>query len=220
MQKNEMITVTGMSCATCASTIDKVLGKTNGVTKTSVNLATEKAAVEFDDDVIKLEDIYKKIEGLGYGVIKKQSMQEDKLEINIDGMSCAACSVKIDKVLNEQDGITKAFVNLTTEKATVEFDKSKIDLSEIINKINALGYKASLSKEEDQDAEQERRNKEVKRLKIELIASIILSSPLLLGMILMIFGINIPFLHNAYFQLAVATPVQFVIGFKFYKNAF
>ena len=219
MQRNEIITVTGMSCAACSARVEKELSKSSGIISAGVNIATEKATVEFDDSVITIEDIYARIEGIGYGVIKKQ-IQDNKSTINIAGMSCAVCAGTIDKALNEQGGITMAVVNLTTEKATVEFDSDKITITEIMDIINALGYKASLPVQENIDEEPQRRQKEIKRLRIELIASIILSSPLLLGMIFMILKIDVPILHNAYFQMAVATPVQFIIGFKFYKNAF
>lgn len=220
MIKSETITVTGMSCASCASNIEKVLLKTKGISKANLNFANEKASLDFDEAAINLDTIYKKIEDLGYGVVKKKSVQEDKITINIEGMSCAVCAGTIDKALSAREGITSVSVNLTTEKATVEIDSAIIKTYQVLDIINALGYKASLPKEDSKDEEQARRDKEVKRLRIELIVSIILSTPLLLGMILMLFKIDVPLLNNAYFQLAVATPVQFVIGFKFYKNAF
>lgn len=220
MKKKEKIIVTGMSCSACAANIEKVLSGTDGIYSSVVNFANEKLAVEYNDDTIELEDIYDKIESIGYGVLRNDDTKESACSIDIEGMSCAACSAKIDKVLNEQEGVHYASVNLTTEKAIVEFDRTKIAAVDIIDAINDLGYKASLSQDERKDMEQDRRQKELKRLRIELVASIILSSPLLAAMILMLVGIDVPFLHNAYFQLAVATPVQFIIGSKFYKNAF
>ncbi len=220
MEKKEKIAVTGMSCAACAGTIEKVLGRTSGVKKASVNLATENAVVEFDDSVIDLEGIHNRIEDIGYGVIKKKTKVDNKINLDIDGMSCAACSAGIEKSLSHLDGVNSAVVNWTTQKATIDFDASKINVRDIIEAINALGYKASLPKAAATDEQDDRREKEIKRLRIELIAAIVLSSPLLLGMILVLAGVHIPLLSNAYFQLAVATPVQFIIGFKFYKNAF
>lgn len=209
-----------MSCTACAGGIEKSLTKTDGVKQASVNFANEKATIEYDDAVVKREDLYKLIEDLGYKVVTEQASDENKCNLNIKGMSCAACSAKIDKVLNNQEGVINASVNLSTSKATIAFDKSRVNVSEIIEKINSLGYSATLSTEENEDIEKKRRQREIKKLRIELISSIILSAPLLLGMIVMLAGIDIPILHNAYFQLAVATPVQFIIGSKFYKNAY
>lgn len=220
MQQKINIAVTGMSCSACASRIEKVLSETEGISKVNVNFANEKATVEFDNNILEKKAIYDKIIKTGYGIIEEKSLTENKIVINITGMTCASCSSKIDKVLNKLDGISKASVNLTTEKATVEFDKTKIRTSEILDKIIKLGYGAELAEEGNVDEDKERRIKELKKLKWELIASIILSSPLLVAMVDMMFNIGMPYLHNAYFQLIVATPVQFIIGFKFYKNAY
>lgn len=144
--------------------------------------------------------------------------QKDTL--NISGMTCAACSARIDRKLAKMDGVINANVNLTTEKAVVEFDGQKIKVDEIIAVIDALGYKAERFEKIDEGKEKEAREKELRNLKLTLIASIILSSPLLLAMILSMLNISVPFLHNEYFQLIIATPIQFIIGFRFYKNAF
>jgi Cu+-exporting ATPase len=220
MKRLDKIIITGMSCVACAQNIEKVLIGTEGIYKANINFANEKLTVEYNDDIIGLEDVYEKIESIGYGVLRNDDTKESACSIDIEGMSCASCSAKIDKVLNDLEGVEYASVNLTTEKATVEFDRTEIAAVDIIDAINNLGYKATLSQDERKDMEQDRRDKELRRLRIELIASIILSSPLLAGMILMLVGVDVPLLHNAYFQLAIATPVQFIIGSKFYKNAF
>lgn len=143
-----------------------------------------------------------------------------KETFNIQGMSCASCSARIEKKLNSLDGVKKANVNLTTEKAAVEFDSSKINLDDIISAVNSLGYKAEKIEEKAKDREKEQREKEQSSLETLLIISAVLSSPLILAMVFTLLNINVPFLHNEYFQLAIATPVQFIIGFRFYKNAF
>jgi ABC-type sugar transport system ATPase subunit len=90
----------------------------------------------------------------------------------------------------------------------------------MIKIIESLGYGAKREEEVTEDREKEEREKEIRKLRLTLTASIILSAPLLLGMILSMIGINISFLHNAYFQLIIATPIQFIIGYRFYKHAF
>ena len=220
MNTKDTIPITGMSCAVCVGSIEKTLSTQEGVRSIIVNLTTEKAVVEFDDDIITLEDIYIIIEAQGYGVVREKQGAENKTTINIEGMSCTACSAKIDKALNNEEGVFVAAVNLTTEKATVSFDNSKIRTSELVDIINSLGYTASVQEDDAVDEDRQRKQKEIRRLRVELIASIVLSSPLLLSMIFMLTGIDFHLFHNEYFQLAVATPVQFVIGFKFYKNAY
>ena len=143
-----------------------------------------------------------------------------KESIKISGMSCAACSARIEKVLNKVEGIEQAAVNLASEKATIKYDSSKLKLSDVIKVVDNLGYKAELADEVSKDKEKEQREKEIKRLRLELIISVVLSAPLLFAMILMLVNMDIPIFHNPYFQLMIATPIQFIIGFRFYRNAY
>jgi len=143
-----------------------------------------------------------------------------KETFKISGMSCAACAARIEKKLNAMEGVQSAAVNLASEKAAVEYDSSKIDVSDIIKAVESLGYEAERADELSADREKEQREKEITRLRIELIISAVLTAPLLFSMLLMIAGVDVPFLHNEYFQLIAATPVQFVIGFRFYRNAY
>ena len=146
-------------------------------------------------------------------MIKKES-------IKISGMSCAACSAIIDKKLSKLEGIETTSVNLLAENATISFDPLKLKTSEIIKVIESLGYGAILEEDSSKDTEKEQREKEIYKLRRELIISALLSSPLIVAMILALVGINVKFLHNEYFQLILATPIQFIIGFRFYKNAY
>ena len=130
-------------------------------------------------------------------------------ELKIDGMTCAACSGGIERVLAKTDGIEEINVNLTTETATVSFDQKLITNDEIIDKIKKMGFGAEVYDESKENSNQ----REYRNLKIYLIFSIILTAPLILGMIASWFGIHIMFLHDPIFQLILATPVQFIIGY-------
>jgi Cu+-exporting ATPase len=144
----------------------------------------------------------------------------NKETLKISGMSCAACAARIEKQLNKTQGVKKAVVNFATEKVSLEYDSSKVKVPDMIKTVEALGYNAESAGEVSRDREKEQREKEIKRLRIELIVSVVLSSPLVTAMLLTLVNIDIALFHNEYFQLIVATPVQFVIGFRFYKNAF
>jgi len=218
--RKESYRVTGMSCAACAARIEKIINKLPGIAKVNVNFAVEKATVEFDDVSVDSDKIIEAVKKLGFGFEKEVVQENSSIELKISGMSCAACSAKIERKLGKTEGVIKASVNLATEKANIQYDPSKIKASDIIKIIEFLGYKAKKAQEMAADREKEQREKEIKRLRFELIASAILSSPLILAMVAMLLHIDIAFLHNEYFQLAVATPVQFVIGFRFYRNAF
>lgn len=211
--------ISGMSCAACAARIEKGLNKLDGVKNANVNLAMERATVEYDNNLIQPGDIEQVVTKLGYGIIKDKAV-ENKVDLKITGMSCAACSARIEKKLNNLPGVKKANVNLTTEKATVEYNTADIKISEMIKAVQALGYEAEKAEEILRDREKEQREREIKGLRNLVIISIILSSPLIAAMLFMLLRVDVPFLHNPYFQLIIATPIQFVIGFRFYRNAF
>lgn len=136
----------------------------------------------------------------------------------ISGMGCAACSAKIDKKLNSMESV-QANVNFATAKANVTFDEKKVKLDSIIKAVEELGYLASLKTDKSsEDAHASDELKEARVLKYSFIAGVILSAPLMLNMFLEMGGVD-SFLGNKLFQLTLATIVQFVIGWRFYKHA-
>lgn len=144
----------------------------------------------------------------------------EKSTLILTGMTCAACSARIDRKLNSLDGISRASVNLAAGKAAVEFDPAVVNIPEMIAAVRNLGYGAEELAEGDFDREKKTREREISSLRLSLIISAVLSLPLAVGMILMTAGVTDSVFHNAWLQFALATPVQFVIGFRFYKKAF
>ncbi|MEC2158987.1 heavy metal translocating P-type ATPase [Virgibacillus halodenitrificans] len=204
--------VTGMTCAACSSRIEKVLNKMDGV-EANVNLSTEKANVQYDPAKVKMGDITSRIEKLGYGVEMKKS------DFHVRGMTCAACSSRIEKVLNKQEGIKQANVNLTTENASVEYNPAIYKEEDIIKQIQKLGYDAKV-KVNNQEKKTEK-GKQIKRMKVKLVISALLSLPLLLTMFDHLLGLSLPaILMNPWFQLVLAAPIQFIIGWQFYVGAY
>ncbi|NGY90692.1 cadmium-translocating P-type ATPase [Bacillus megaterium] len=138
-------------------------------------------------------------------------------------MTCAACSTRIEKGLNKLEGVTKASVNLALETASVEYSPSQIDPQDITQRVEKLGYGAKL-KSEEKEEEQSYREKELSKQKGKFWFSFILSVPLLWAMVShFTFTSFIPLPHmlmNPWVQLALATPVQFVVGKQFYIGAF
>lgn len=220
MVKKKIIKISGMSCAACAARIEKGLSRLEGVQSANVNLAMERATVEYDDSAVEPDRLNNTVEKLGYSVIPDQEEPGGKAVLNITGMSCAACSARIEKKLSRMEGVKSAGVNLTTEKATVEFDSAAVSPSDLVSAVKSLGYGAAVEEEAAKDREQEARDKETRSLRYSLTASVILSSPLILAMIFSMAGVKAGFFQNAYFQLATATLVQFLIGWRFYRNAF
>lgn len=211
--KNINLKVMGMSCAACAQRVEKVLKNTEGVESVVVNLVADKATIKYDIDKINLETIIGLIEKTGYKV------ELYSVNLNIEGMSCAACSARVEKVLNNINGVVNANVNLAMNKATVNYTGDELSSRDFVNAIEKAGYKAEVEREKNTDREKEMREKEIKTLKTLFVISAILSLPLFSAMFFHMAGVH-TILSNGYFQLALATPVQFIIGYRFYKGAF
>ncbi|MFS0863610.1 heavy metal translocating P-type ATPase [Fredinandcohnia sp. 179-A 10B2 NHS] len=215
--KETNLQITGMTCAACANRIEKGLNKLEGVEAANVNYALERSTITFNPEVVTIEDFEKKIEALGYGVVS------EKAEFSITGMTCAACSSRIERGLNKMEGITKANVNLALETATVEFNPSTVAVNDIIKKVEKLGYGAS-AKADKQEEIEDYREREIEKQKGKFIFSVILSLPLLWAMVghfSFTQWMYVPDMFlNPWVQLALATPVQFVIGKQFYVGAY
>lgn len=214
--KEANIQITGMTCAACATRIEKGLNKMGGVEQATVNLALEKSSIKYDPSKLSEEDFEKKIEALGYGVVKQ------KAEFDITGMTCAACASRIEKGLNKMEGIATANVNLALEKATLEFNPSEVTISDIIAKVEKLGYGAH--QKLDNKEQVDHREKHIKDQQRKFTISAILSLPLLwtmVGHFSFTSFLYVPdFLMNPWIQLILATPVQFIIGKQFYEGAY
>jgi P-type Cu+ transporter len=210
--------ITGMTCAACAIRIEKGLKKMGGVEDANVNLALEKATIKFDSAVMGVTDIQKKIRDLGYDVIT------NKVEFDITGMTCAACSARIEKGLNKMDGVMNANVNLALEKATVEFNPALLSPVDVIQKVEKLGYGASVKSDENAQENVDQRLKDIENQQGKFIFSLILSLPLLWAMVGHFSFTSFLFVPDAFMnpwvQLALATPVQFYIGKQFYVGAY
>ena len=134
-------------------------------------------------------------------------------------MTCAACSSRIEKVLNKTSGVEHATVNLTTENAMIEYNPNMIDEKSLIDKIGNLGYGAN--KKRSNEEKISHKDQELKTMKWKVIIAAILSAPILVTMLDHLFGVNLPDIFmNPWFQLAFATPVQFILGWQFYRGAY
>ncbi|KRF11266.1 heavy metal translocating P-type ATPase [Paenibacillus sp. Soil787] len=205
-----------MTCAACANRIEKGLKKLEGVAEANVNFALEKALVAYNPSQISVSAMEEKILDLGYGTVK------DAVDFNIVGMTCAACATRIEKGLNKMPGVSKATVNLALETAHIEFSAAEVSVSDMVNKVDQLGYKAMLK--EEVEAKGDYKQKEIRHKKIQLAVSAIFSLPLLWAMVshfTFTSWIYLPeFLMNPWIQLVLATPVQFIIGWQFYVGAY
>ncbi|MFP4081494.1 MAG: heavy metal translocating P-type ATPase [Candidatus Aminicenantes bacterium] len=207
--------IVGMSCASCASTIQRSLTELKGVKKASVNFATSKATVFYQPPLVRPKDFISSVRKSGYDVGTAST------EIPIQGMQCASCVQNIEKALLQMRGVTKAAVNLATEKAKVEYIPSETSLAEIKKTIQQTGYKVlEIPPEEEwEDVESIVREREYKRLKRKFFIGVFLAAVIFSGSSPHWFPWIPDFLNNFFVLWAVATPVQFWIGWQFYKGA-
>lgn len=215
-EEQATLQITGMTCSACAARIEKGISRMEGVSRANVNLALEQASVGFDPKVVSVPKIEEKIRSLGYDTVKEAA------DFDISGMTCAACSARIEKVLGKMPGIAGVNVNLALETAHVEYTPGMITPQDIIAKVDSIGYKASLK--EDRKETADRRELEISRKRIKWMISALLSLPLLWAMVghfSFTSWIPVPDLFmNPWFQLVLATPVQFIIGWQFYVGAY
>lgn len=215
--KETIMQISGMTCAACANRIEKGLNKLEGVAEANVNFALETTTIKYDPEKTDITKFKEKVEALGYGVIS------DKTEFDVTGMTCAACANKIEKRLNKLDGVEQAVVNFALESATVQYNPAQITVAEMKEAIKKLGY--ALEQKQEQAAEQvDHRQKEIEKQQGKFLFAAILSLPLLWAMVShfkFTSFIWLPDLFmNPWVQFALATPVQFIIGWQFYVGAY
>ena len=230
--KKESYKVVGMSCSACAKALEKTVENIDGVFSQSVNIATEKIQIEYDSDKVKFEHIEKIVKKAGFNLLKDTIY--NNLVLKIGGMSCASCANAINKSINKLDGVENVDVNLATEKVTINYDSSKLKLSQIRNSIEKLGFKV-LDKSESKnnlDEDKLRKEREIKTLLVKFLIATIFSIPLLyIAMQPMIpkslVLVELPKLINpttnplnyALIQLFLVIPIM-IVGYKFYVNGF
>lgn len=216
-QKEIALQVSGMTCAACASRIEKGLKRMDGVTDAHVNLALETSNVTYNPSETGAAAIKEKIEKLGYGVVT------EKAEFQIAGMTCAACANRIEKRLNKTEGVSSAPVNFALETVAVEYNPKEVAITDLKETVAKLGYQLEQKGEADGETESPQK-KEQRKQTVRLIFSAILSFPLLWAMVShfsFTSFIWVPDIFmNPWMQFALATPVQFVIGWPFYTGAY
>lgn len=136
----------------------------------------------------------------------------------IQGMSCAACSARLEKVLSRQDGVSRANVNLSSNRARVIYDENVISRDDILAVISRAGFTGYYQESRDIEKERELREKEIKTLKRDFLISLIFALPLFSVMFLHMAHIQV-FYADARWQFAFATLVQIFGGHRFYKGA-
>jgi len=198
------IHVTGMTCTTCAATIEKGLTQTPGVEKADVSFASEKASVEYDPSKVNLARIAKTISESGYKIATRKSI------FPVSGMTCASCVTRVEEALSGVPGVISANVNLASEKATVEYVEGT-DVAEMRRAVEEAGYglgSEAATLEDVTTASQ----REIRGLRNRFIFALVLAA------VIMLLSMGPDFPWKPYLLWALATPVQFWTGWRFYKG--
>ncbi|MNG93955.1 Copper-exporting P-type ATPase A [compost metagenome] len=215
MTMHIQLPISGMSCANCASRISTALNKLDGVQAT-VNFALEQAAIELSQDA-RLPEVLDSIEAQGYGY------GSESLSFQISGMTCAGCSARLGKMLTALPGVLSADVNFSLEQARITLVPGAQTPASLRGQIEALGFGAQLAQGSASARRQQLQEREAQeaaiahKALIQVVVSALLTLPLLVGMVAMA-GL-LPWHLPAWLELALATPVQFWIGARFYRGA-
>ena len=219
--KRIQVGVQGMTCANCVVRVERALTKADGVGEANVNLATERARIDYDPQATDLTTLLAAIESSGYEPIT------DEVGLAVQGMTCANCVARVERALRKADGVLGASVNLATERATVRFLPTAVTTTQLKAVVRDAGYQVL---EEDVerglvDQESEARDRELRKLRRDLFLAAIFAAPLLLFVMLPMFipglsawiGTRVPERTIFLASFALASVVQFGPGRRFYR---
>ena len=172
------LNITGRTCASCANAVERTVRKMEGVQSASVNLASEKLFVEFDESITGLDQIKAAVEKIGYQAEQESDDRIREILLPISGMTCASCANAVQRSIGEVEGVREVNVNFATEKAKIIYDSSRTRISEIKNAVTKAGYQALDIKTQDQiDQDALRKEKQIRTLWTKFIISVFLPFP-------------------------------------------
>lgn len=215
--KQISIPVTGMTCANCVSAVERNIKKVEGVEVANVNLTTERATVEYDPDLANLDAVIARIERAGYGIAAGEA------DLVIQKMSDDNDARRLEKTLNELDGVMEANVNFGTERARVKYVPTIISQVELRRAVKAAGFEALELGGDAEDAEQKAREQEINTQRKLLIIGTAFALPLFLLSMARDFSLLGEWAHQPWvnwLMWGLATPVQFYVGWQYYVGGY
>jgi len=220
MSESKQVTlpITGMTCANCVATVERNLKKVNGVEQASVNLSSERATVEFDPALTGMGALIERVQRAGYGVAVGEA------DLLVHRMSDNNDALRLEKALSRLDGVLEAHVNFAAEHALVRYIPTVISQSEIRRAVSAAGFEPVETGDNTEDAERKAREAEIAQQRHLLTVGLIFTIPLFLlsmggdlGLLPMSIA-DAPWIK--WVKLALATPVQFYVGWQYYVGAY
>jgi Cu+-exporting ATPase len=228
--KQLTLPVTGMTCANCVATVERNLKKLDGVSSAVVNLSSERATVEFDSQKLELPQIIARVERAGYGIATGEA------DLMIKRLGDDSDARRLEKAISKLEGVLEASVNLTTERLRAKYIPTLVSQSEIRQAVAKAGFESIETGGEAEDVEAQARQKEIDNQLHLLIVGLIFTIPLFLLSMGKDLGLLPAFFYNPsgaemggmrtaqpwfnWLMLALATPVQFYVGWQYYIGAY
>jgi Cu+-exporting ATPase len=207
------IPVAGMTCASCVRRVERALSKEEGVAEASVNFAAEKATVVYDLDATNPGELIGAIRDAGYEADVREA------SFGVTGMSCASCVGRVERALKKVPGVLEANVNLASERATVEYLGGAVELWDLETAVEGAGYRVVRGEEES--SVEDAHEREYRKLRVDFLLAAVLTAMILIGSLPVMLGFQppVPMSWLNLGLLALATPVQFWAGRRFYRGA-
>ena len=221
--KTLTVPVLGMTCANCVASVERNAKKVNTVADAAVNFASERLSINYDPAVSTakevLTDVIARVGRAGY------SVPTDTVELPLLGMTCANCANTIQRRLTKVEGVLNAEVNYANERATVEFVPGVTSYSDLVAAVRKAGYDVveTAASAASDDAEAMARAAELHHQQIRLLVGVLFSLPLFLLSMARDFSLVGDWAHEPWVNwlfLALATPVQFYVGWDYYVGAY
>ncbi|CAO3599833.1 unnamed protein product [Absidia cylindrospora] len=223
--------VRGMTCASCVNSIERAIECLDGVSSIKVSLLAERATVEHDAMVIPAVDITAALEECGFQAALVASSQDDVVQLQIFGMTCASCVHSIERTVGKLEGVVSIAVNLMTERAQVEYNEQLVGVRTLVDTIEGLGFNALVNNgTKNAQLESLTKVRDIKAWRQALLHSLLLTVPVfVLAMVFPHVAWTRPFVQltlapGLYWtdlvQLLLTIPAQFIIGRRFLVAAY
>jgi Cu+-exporting ATPase len=209
------IPVTGMTCVSCVRRVERTLAKSEGVAEASVNFAAEKASLSYDPAATSPGELVGAIRKAGYGADVRET------NFGVTGMTCASCVGRVERALGSVPGVLDASVNLANERATVTYVAGEVERRDLERAVEAAGYGVAKPSDDEGSAAEDAHQEEYRRLRRDFLLAAALTALILVGSLPHMLGFMTP-IPMGWLNLgllALATPVQFWAGRRFYRGA-
>lgn len=216
--KNITLPITGMTCANCVAAVERNIKKLEGVSFTSVNLASERASVVYDPEKLDQNSILEKIRRAGYDVALGEA------DLVLQRLSDDNDARRLEQALLARDGVVEAKVNLASERVRVRYIPTIVSQVDLRKTVRQAGFETIEVEGEFEDVERQAREREIQRQRRLLITGLIFTVPLFIFSMARDFSLLPAAIATApwapWVMFALATPVQFIVGWQYYDGAY